>query len=331
MFFKILTSLQDTPTYSCFHYFMYTQLYHFCIVLPPHHLLLIFLHRKNLNMFKYKLFNNYRCLCVINMCRRVFTIGIVFLFYLTIFSPICNYSSGVSQVANEIKLISTSESTSNPLGLEPGDIVFKHPEVFPDRFPTIIAHTLLFVKYIPRNDTYLLIEASTHGVRYRYETKENLTSEFYGPFARVKVVNDTQKRNAIDFAKRQLGKKFQSEFLGLDGDKNYDPTDASDPHANEWYCSELVWAAYYNCNNSFSDEKPEEEYIYGEGIDLDRNGWHKNIFGHTLVRPKEILNNRKYVKKFVVSSKNSKSVIDSPKMYWWGIHFFDFLALLSIN
>ena len=185
--------------------------------------------------------------------------------------------------------------------LEPGDIIFKHPDIFPDRFPTIFDHCLLFVKYNESADRYVFIEAAIHGscVQYRNETEENITGEMWGPFARVKTANLTQIQNAINFAKKQIGKKFQGEFFGISADKNYNPNDVNnDVFANEWYCSELVWAAYYNCNNSFPKEEPEDGYTYGDGIDIDRNGWKKNILGRAVVWPKEIANNRKYVEKF---------------------------------
>jgi hypothetical protein len=121
----------------------------------------------------------------------------------------------------------------------------------------------------------------------------------WGPFARVRNANSYQKNNAINFTKRQLGKKFQGEFFGINADKNYNPEDIkNDTFANEWYCSELVWAAYYNCNNPFPKEEPKNGYIYGNGIDIDKNQWKKNVFGHTVVWPKEILNNIIYIKRF---------------------------------
>jgi len=49
-----------------------------------------------------------------------------------------------------------------------------------------------------------------------------------------------------------------------------------------------VWAAYYNCNNPFPDLEPEGGYVYGDGIDLDRNNWDKNLLNTTIVRPHEI-------------------------------------------
>ncbi len=179
--------------------------------------------------------------------------------------------------------------------LQPGDIAFKHPDIFPAHFPTIIDHCLLYVGYNNSTNMYGFIEASMVDARvqYRFETESALTESLYGPFARVKNANETQKQNAIDFAKRQLGKSFQGEWIN----KNYNPEDTvNDSLADEWYCSELIWAAYYNCNNPFPKERPENGYIYGEGIDLDRNGWNKNLINYTVVTPREILKNRNEVR-----------------------------------
>ena len=198
--------------------------------------------------------------------------------------------------------------------LEPGDIAFKHPDIFPNRFPTIIDHCLLYVKYNEPTDRYVFIEAYIQGssVQYRNETEENITGEMWVPFARVITANSTQKQNAINFTKKQLGKKFQGEFLGIFADKNYNPNDVdNDALANEWYCSELVWAAYYNCNNSFPEEEPKGGYTYGEGIEIDRNGWKKNILGHTMVWPREIANNIRCVKKLYL--KNTQSITFNKK------------------
>jgi hypothetical protein len=184
--------------------------------------------------------------------------------------------------------------------LQPGDIAFKHPEVFPDYFPTIIDHCLLFIEYDNSTDRYLFIEAGIphDEVQYRYVTESELTGPFFGPFAKVKHANETQKQNAIDFAKRQIGRSFQGQWIN----KNYDPTDTeNDSFADEWYCSELIWAAYYNCNNSFPENEPVNGYVYGEGIDLDRNGWKKNLFNYSIVAPREILRNRSEIRVFYLN------------------------------
>lgn len=181
--------------------------------------------------------------------------------------------------------------------LQPGDIAFMHPDISPTFLPTIIDHCLLFIEYNSSSDMYVFIEAGAVNsqVQYRYENESSLTGLFFGPFAKVKHANTTQKQNAIDFAKRQLGKSFQGEWIN----KNFNPEDTdNDPYADEWYCSELIWAAYYNCNNTFPIEKPETGYIYGAGIDLDRNGWHKNVINSSIVTPKEILWNRYEISAF---------------------------------
>lgn len=109
---------------------------------------------------------------------------------------------------------------------------------------------------------------------------------------RVKAT-DEQKQNAVDFAKLQIGKKFDGFFSR--GKKNYNPEDKNDHNANQWYCSELPWAAYYNCNNYFPDKVPIGGYVYGEGIDIDSNGWEIDCRGflgneYALVYPKDIIN-----------------------------------------
>ncbi len=178
--------------------------------------------------------------------------------------------------------------------LKTGDIAFKHPDAFPDFFPTIIDHCLLFIGYNELTGEYSFIEASIMGskVKYTNVSKALITEECWGPFGRVKTANSTQIENAIDFVKTQLGKRFQNEWTN----KNYNPEDTkNDSLADKWYCSELIWAAYFNCNNNFPKDKPTEGYIYGEGIDLDWNGG-------SIVRPKEIKNNIKHVKIFYLDN-----------------------------
>jgi uncharacterized protein YycO len=192
----------------------------------------------------------------------------------------------ISQCMQKEK-VSYSNKGQNLSMLEPGDIVFKRP----DWSPYFLNHCLLYIGYNDSTGLYVFIEASgvEQQVRYRYDNESTLTiGLFYGPFAKVRHVNDTQKQNAIDFAKRQLGKPFQRDWIN----KNNNPEDtANDSLADEWYCSELVWAAYYNCNNPFPEEEPEDGYVYGAGIDLDRNGWEKNLLNITTVHPLEIFFN----------------------------------------
>ena len=184
------------------------------------------------------------------------------------------------------KTISYLTAGQNLSMLQPGDIAFKHPDIF----PIILDHCLLYIGYNNSTGMYVFIEASAMNdqVKYRYENESTLIGPFYGPFAKVKHANNSQKQNAIDFAKKQLGKPFQGAWIN----KNYNPEDTiNDSLADEWYCTELIWAAYYNCNNPFPEEEPEDGYVYGEGIDLDRNGWGKNLLNITTVHPLEIFFN----------------------------------------
>lgn len=221
-----------------------------------------------------------------------------------ILNPFLVPTSGQQTFLDE-SLSSSLLIKNNLTELQPGDIAFKHPDIFPDFFPTIIDHCLLFVEYNTSTGLYVFIEAGIPNiqVQYRNETESALTGPFYGPFARVKQANKTQKQNAIDFAKRQIGKKFQEEWVN----KNYNPEDIeNDSFANEWYCSELIWAAYYNCNYSFPKKIPDQGYVYGEGIDLDRNGWHRNIFNSSIVTPRELLRNRQETSVFHLNPFKTK-------------------------
>ena len=190
------------------------------------------------------------------MYNKTIVIGITMFLCLTFFSPL-SYSHTIKNKINSNKFNNpTTNIEIEIFELEPGDIAFKHPDAFPERFPTIIDHCLLYIGYNKSTDKYVFIEASIMGsrVRYRWEDKENLTGKMWGPFGRVKTANSTQKQNAIDFAKIQVGRQFQGEWIN----KNYNPDDTdNDSLANEWYCSEIIWAAYYNCNNAFPEKEPK--------------------------------------------------------------------------
>jgi uncharacterized protein YycO len=224
---------------------------------------------------------------------------ILFIFFSSLLFPQSSSSIIDHKMQNEIFF--RLNIGQNITMLKPGDIAFKHPDIFPAHFPTIIDHCLLYIGYNNSTNMYVFIEASMVDakVQYRFETESALTESLYGPFAKVKNTNETQKQNAIDFAKRQIGKSFQGEWIN----KNYNPEDTvNDSLADEWYCSELIWAAYYNCNNQFPEEEPENGYVYGDGIDLDRNGWNKNMFNYTIVSPRDILRNRSEVQVYYLNN-----------------------------
>lgn len=237
----------------------------------------------------------------IHRIKRGIVLMIILLFVIISFSSFSFSASLKTRQGMQDQTNSSLMITQNLSRLQPGDIAFKHPDIFPDYFPTILDHCLLYVGYNNSTGLYMFIEASMIDIKvqYRFETEATLTGPFYGPFARVKHANESQKQNAIDFTKRQIGKPFQGEWIN----KNYNPEDiVNDSLADEWYCSELIWAAYYNCNNQFPEEEPENGYVYGEGIDLDRNGWNKNVFNYTIVSPRDILRNRSEVQVYYLNN-----------------------------
>jgi hypothetical protein len=158
------------------------------------------------------------------------------------------------------------ENNTNELGLEPGDIYMEFRYSF-----YLEGHTRLFIEYNQENNEYVFIQAGIDGFEYFNCTKDFFEG-FVDPYAflRVKSANETQKFNAIEYAKAQSGSTFQ--FIWLDGEnKNFNSSDTeNDPLAKQFYCTEIIWAAYYNCNHH-----PDEK-ICGEGIDIDKNGFEKD-------------------------------------------------------
>ena len=98
-----------------------------------------------------------------------------------------------------------------------------------------------------------------------YDIAKNLV------FVRVITADDNQIKAAVEFAKSQIGESFQYYLPSfLDFIKNplqwiwFDfkwpyPEVEWMPKAREWYCAELLWAAYFR-----------------QGIDIDSNGWRRD-------------------------------------------------------
>jgi uncharacterized protein YycO len=180
--------------------------------------------------------------------------------------------------------------------LQPGDIIIYIPGREVQH-----GHCRLFTGFDPIKNKYTIIESFYHVIIYSLRRPAMNFMLFslawlYG-YSAINIirVNATaeQKQNAIDFAKLQIGKRF--DFYRTRDDKNFNPEDSSDPNANFWYCSELPWAAYYNCNNPFPETPPVDGYVYGDGIDIDQNGWAVDKKGYkgseyTFVHPMDIVN-----------------------------------------
>jgi len=101
-----------------------------------------------------------------------------------------------------------------------------------------------------------LVDATAKVVRakayshFYYNWQKNLV------FVRVKTANESQRQAAVNWARSQIGVAYQVFFYFPWFGLKIANTNLSFPTANQLYCMELPWAAYYK-----------------QGIDIDRNGW----------------------------------------------------------
>jgi hypothetical protein len=192
------------------------------------------------------------------MRKKIFTI-IAFII-ITILFVIPASSSNINIISNSENIDnSNKELKSKNLNLELGDIVWRWVDA--DLFPLFqfFMHPLM-VTDIVGND-YEFIEANgAENVWIRFETEEWIVNNNIFDFVyRLKddVASYSDIEAAISFAKSQEGKKFAPLFdlyTGIFHYKNANPDDPNDPLSDEWYCTELIWAAYYT-----------------PGIDIDSN------------------------------------------------------------
>ncbi len=154
----------------------------------------------------------------------------------------------------------TIESNNIDLNLERGDIVWRWVDA--DIFPLFqfFMHPLMVTDII--GNEYEFIESNgAENVWVRTETDEWIVNNNIFDFVyRLKddVASYLDILSAIEFAKSQEGKKFVPLFDFYTQTfhyKNANPDDPNDPLSDDWYCTELIWAAYYN-----------------QGIDIDSNG-----------------------------------------------------------
>ena len=78
-------------------------------------------------------------------------------------------------------------------------------------------------------------------------------------FAHVTDATESDRIAAVEWAKDRIGRPYQ--YRQWSPGANYNPYDPDDSCSNSWYCSELIWAAYYNQSN--------------QRIDLCNNNWEK--------------------------------------------------------
>ena len=110
-------------------------------------------------------------------------------------------------------------------------------------------------------EDYWCIGAGVFGVHFHQLSDVMIpTNHKNFQIARVKNATRAQINLAINWAKSHENDSYQDWSIPLPG---FGPQKCNDPNcpshpliSDKWYCSEFVWAAYYN-----------------QGIDIDKNGW----------------------------------------------------------
>lgn len=182
----------------------------------------------------------------------VIKIAAALVLFMLLFNFITVHAAHQSMLEEKHQTLCSTNSLSP--NLEPGDIVWRWSYI------PLVTHCLIYVGESDDNG-YAFIEAnSLEDVWMPVYDIEWLQSELFPTICRVKT-DQTTIAKALEFATEQIGKKFayihEKEF---------------DPDTEYWYCTELVWASFYSV-----------------GIDIDLNGWHRNIiFDAPVIMPYEI-------------------------------------------
>ena len=166
-----------------------------------------------------------------------------------------NFDQGYQNMSNDVALSHQNETKTSqyPLDFQIDDLVFFDSTYPPGRWNvTGFDHIAIYLG----NDSFIctIRNKTTHIGEVNIVSYEDL---FHGEILRnpryARVINTTseQRHAATLWAISRIGDKYQI----LDPQKIADPN-SSRLTANRWYCSEIIWAAYYRT-----------------GIDIDRNGW----------------------------------------------------------
>lgn len=142
-----------------------------------------------------------------------------------------------------------------PHGLKPGDIVIGHNPLSSIIIPGYWTHTGMIAYYDYYANDWVVVEAwdNPSAVRLVY------LSDFMKRYDTVAVLrvatSDYVRQNAVYFALQQLGKPYDWGWY------------TKQVYGDSYYCSELVWAAYYWASGGYVDidEHPGFywKYLYG--------------------------------------------------------------------
>ncbi|MFO8132696.1 MAG: YiiX/YebB-like N1pC/P60 family cysteine hydrolase [Thermoplasmatota archaeon] len=109
-------------------------------------------------------------------------------------------------------------------------------------------------------------------------------------YGRVVSANASQREAAVDFAVSQLGKPYQYlNFLRPMINRSKDPA----PEAEAWYCTELVWAAYWHqdidldLRGTFRGPVMPSEICWDDDVEMYEghllNSWHPGMYARWMI------------------------------------------------
>jgi len=156
----------------------------------------------------------------------------------------------------------SEDISSQPYTLDilPGDLIFMEYEyeIIQDKGFTSNDHVVIYIgDNMCVSAGFVLNSSGTVDyVPLSYYAGSNFSNLKLG---RVITANQTVRNAAVSWAIDRIGSPYQ-EWFGKHGfphpEKCANPNNPLVSTSDQWYCSELVWAAYYN-----------------QGIDIDNNGW----------------------------------------------------------
>ena len=200
------------------------------------------------------------------MYKKIVTIGIISIFLLT---SLTTLSVAEIKTSNEKKLL-INEDYFDLDSLNIGDLLFcdinievltymhevnsgysnDHCAMYigDDRF----IHAVPFMPFVPLSSGVCI---------WAFSDIEKYFTNIV--FAHVTNATESDKLAAVEWAKERLGRRYQYSWWGPTA--NYNPYDPDDSYSNRWYCSELIWAAYYNISNQRID-LCKDKWVYGRHV-----------------------------------------------------------------
>ncbi len=182
--------------------------------------------------------------------RKIITIIFV---NLIIFTQFILLTSSVQNIE-----ININKQPILPKNFKIGDLIFIESISFFHNICNSWDHVAMYIgnnQFIEAND-YSSIPppiGGTSGVQITPLWKYKLWTQ-YCAFGTVKNINEKQRKAAVDWAIAQIDDgNFQKCWGNGSWWANPNPNDKNDPDSNNWYCAELIWAAYYNTSNGTID------------------------------------------------------------------------------